>query len=232
MMQMRDGNPTSSSQGERAHQTDVAEIYRGVRGAGHSRRRDHPAGGGRAGTTITIARDRTEGTDLGRRRIVSRRGSKRMHDVMAGHVESGYVPGLVTLLSRRGETHVDVIGTTAFESDEPMRRDTHLPHRLGDQTDRGRGGDDPGRGGPAAPRRPGRSTAAGAGQSPGVAHPGEPARRHRARQPADHVARLVDLPAGVRGGLRSLRASTRSRRRSRRRELPLVRTCPRFRPTS
>jgi CubicO group peptidase (beta-lactamase class C family) len=49
---------------------------------------------------------------------------ERMHDVMAGHVESEFVPGLVTLLSRRGETHVDVIGTTAFDSDEPMRRDT------------------------------------------------------------------------------------------------------------
>jgi CubicO group peptidase (beta-lactamase class C family) len=49
---------------------------------------------------------------------------ERMHDVMAGHVERGFVPGLVTLLSRRGETHVDVIGTMAFDSDKPMRRDT------------------------------------------------------------------------------------------------------------
>ncbi|HLL49755.1 MAG TPA: serine hydrolase domain-containing protein, partial [Thermomicrobiales bacterium] len=48
----------------------------------------------------------------------------RIHDVMAGHVESGYVPGLITLVSRRGETQVDVIGTTAFDNDEPMRRDT------------------------------------------------------------------------------------------------------------
>lgn len=49
---------------------------------------------------------------------------ERMHETMAGHVESGYLPGLVTLVSRRGETHVDVIGTTAFEDGEPMRRDT------------------------------------------------------------------------------------------------------------
>jgi CubicO group peptidase (beta-lactamase class C family) len=49
---------------------------------------------------------------------------ERMHDVMASYVESKYVPGLVTLLSRRGETHVDVIGATAFNSDEPMQRDT------------------------------------------------------------------------------------------------------------
>lgn len=34
----------------------------------------------------------------------------RMHDVMAGYVERGEVPVLVTLVSRRGEVHVDVIG--------------------------------------------------------------------------------------------------------------------------
>jgi CubicO group peptidase (beta-lactamase class C family) len=34
----------------------------------------------------------------------------RLHDVMAGHVERGDVPGLVTLVSRRGEAHVDGIG--------------------------------------------------------------------------------------------------------------------------
>jgi hypothetical protein len=33
-----------------------------------------------------------------------------MHDVMAGFVERGDVPGLVTLASRRGEVHVDAIG--------------------------------------------------------------------------------------------------------------------------
>jgi CubicO group peptidase (beta-lactamase class C family) len=48
----------------------------------------------------------------------------RMHDVMAGYVERGEVPGLVTLVSRRGEVHVDVIGTQAFGESPPMRRDT------------------------------------------------------------------------------------------------------------
>ncbi|HEX4204535.1 MAG TPA: serine hydrolase domain-containing protein [Ktedonobacteraceae bacterium] len=48
----------------------------------------------------------------------------RMHDVMAGFVERGKVPGLITLISRRGEVHVDVIGTQAFEDPTPMRRDT------------------------------------------------------------------------------------------------------------
>ena len=47
----------------------------------------------------------------------------RMHDIMAGHVASGRVPGLVTLVSRRGETHADAIGTMAFGSSEPMRQD-------------------------------------------------------------------------------------------------------------
>ena len=48
----------------------------------------------------------------------------RMHDVMASHVERGEVPGVVTLVSRRGEAHVDAIGTQAIGGSEPMRRDT------------------------------------------------------------------------------------------------------------
>jgi len=48
----------------------------------------------------------------------------RMHDVMAGYVERGEVPGLVTLVSRRGEVHVDAIGTQAFADPTSMRRDT------------------------------------------------------------------------------------------------------------
>jgi CubicO group peptidase (beta-lactamase class C family) len=48
----------------------------------------------------------------------------RMHDVMAGYVERGEVPGIVTLVSRRGEVHVDAIGAMAFDASEPIRRDT------------------------------------------------------------------------------------------------------------
>jgi CubicO group peptidase (beta-lactamase class C family) len=48
----------------------------------------------------------------------------RMHDVMAGYVERGEVPGLVTLVSRRGEVHVDAIGMKAVEGLDPIRRDT------------------------------------------------------------------------------------------------------------
>jgi len=55
---------------------------------------------------------------------LSRARLARMHDVMAGYVERGEVPGLVTLVSRRGEVHVDVIGTQAFADPAPMRRDT------------------------------------------------------------------------------------------------------------
>jgi CubicO group peptidase (beta-lactamase class C family) len=48
----------------------------------------------------------------------------RMRDVMAGHVERGHAPGIVTLVSRRGETHVDAVGTKAVGGGGPMRRDT------------------------------------------------------------------------------------------------------------
>jgi CubicO group peptidase (beta-lactamase class C family) len=47
-----------------------------------------------------------------------------MHDVMIGYVERGEVPGLVTLVSRRGEVYIDVIGRKAIEDSAPMRRDT------------------------------------------------------------------------------------------------------------
>jgi len=49
---------------------------------------------------------------------------KRLHGVMTGYVERGEVPGLVTLVARRGEGHVDAIGAMAAGSEEPMRRDT------------------------------------------------------------------------------------------------------------
>src|SRR5688572_33166159 len=55
---------------------------------------------------------------------LSRARLGRMHDIMAGHVESGEVPGLVTLVSRRGEVHVDAIGAQAVGGSEAMRRDT------------------------------------------------------------------------------------------------------------
>src|SRR5215208_4342524 len=48
----------------------------------------------------------------------------RMHDVMAGHVERGEVPGIVTLVSRQDEVHVDAIGMKAIGDSDPMQHDT------------------------------------------------------------------------------------------------------------
>jgi CubicO group peptidase (beta-lactamase class C family) len=48
----------------------------------------------------------------------------RMHDVMAGYVERGDVPGIVTLVSRRGDVHVDASGMKAVGGSDPIRRDT------------------------------------------------------------------------------------------------------------
>ena len=48
----------------------------------------------------------------------------RMHDVLADHVQRGEVPGIVTLVSRRGEVHVDAIGMKAAGGREPIGRDT------------------------------------------------------------------------------------------------------------
>src|SRR5689334_20900846 len=47
----------------------------------------------------------------------------RMREVMAGYVERGDVPGLVALVSRHGEVHVEVLGRQAVGG-APMRRDT------------------------------------------------------------------------------------------------------------
>jgi CubicO group peptidase (beta-lactamase class C family) len=47
----------------------------------------------------------------------------RLRDRMAAHVERGAVPGAVTLVGRRGATHVEAIGEMALGG-PPMRRDT------------------------------------------------------------------------------------------------------------
>lgn len=48
----------------------------------------------------------------------------RMKAVLAGHVEQGKVPGLVAAVSRRGEVHVEVLGTKTAGGDDPVERDT------------------------------------------------------------------------------------------------------------
>jgi CubicO group peptidase (beta-lactamase class C family) len=55
---------------------------------------------------------------------LSRARLGRMHDVMARYVERGSVPGLVTLLDRHGQTHVDAIGMRRIDGSEPIRRGT------------------------------------------------------------------------------------------------------------
>jgi len=46
-----------------------------------------------------------------------------MHDVLAGHVERGDVPGLVGLVSRRGEVHVEVAGAQSTGG-HPIKRNS------------------------------------------------------------------------------------------------------------
>ena len=48
----------------------------------------------------------------------------RLHKSMTGYVEHGEVPGIITLVSRHGEVHVDVVGNKSLNSSDPMRRDT------------------------------------------------------------------------------------------------------------
>ncbi|MCO6004282.1 beta-lactamase family protein [Actinoallomurus purpureus] len=48
----------------------------------------------------------------------------RLREVLAGHVESGKIPGLVALVSRGEETHVETIGTMRHDGGAPMSRDT------------------------------------------------------------------------------------------------------------
>ncbi|TMR89692.1 serine hydrolase domain-containing protein [Nonomuraea basaltis] len=51
-------------------------------------------------------------------------GLRRLREVLARHVESGKIPGLVALVSRGGQTHVEAIGTMRHDGGAPMRRDT------------------------------------------------------------------------------------------------------------
>ncbi|NUW35799.1 beta-lactamase family protein [Nonomuraea sp. SMC257] len=54
----------------------------------------------------------------------SKAGLRRLREVLTRHVESGRIPGLVALVSRGEETHVEAIGTMRHDGGAPMRRDT------------------------------------------------------------------------------------------------------------
>jgi CubicO group peptidase (beta-lactamase class C family) len=51
-------------------------------------------------------------------------GRQQVCDAMAARVARGELPGLVTVLARGDEVHVDAIGSYAFDGAVPMRRDT------------------------------------------------------------------------------------------------------------
>ena len=48
----------------------------------------------------------------------------RLRNVMAGYVARGEVPGLVALVSRRGEAYVEALGVKALGGSDPVQRDT------------------------------------------------------------------------------------------------------------
>ena len=48
----------------------------------------------------------------------------RLHDILAGHVGDGHAPGFVSVVSRRGEAHVDVFGSSAVSDGSAMQRNT------------------------------------------------------------------------------------------------------------
>jgi CubicO group peptidase (beta-lactamase class C family) len=50
-------------------------------------------------------------------------GLRRLHDRLAAHTDSGQVPGLVALLARGDDVHVEVLGHAALDDPAPLRRD-------------------------------------------------------------------------------------------------------------
>lgn len=55
---------------------------------------------------------------------LSRRRLGRLHNSLAAYVERREVPGVVTLVSRRGEVYIDAIGNKSLDGADPMQRDT------------------------------------------------------------------------------------------------------------
>ncbi len=48
----------------------------------------------------------------------------RLHRVLSGYVERKEIPGLVALVSRRNDVHIETLGTLALGQPAPMQRDT------------------------------------------------------------------------------------------------------------
>ncbi|WP_445269966.1 serine hydrolase domain-containing protein [Streptomyces sp. DSM 41634] len=55
---------------------------------------------------------------------LSEAGLRRLREVLQAHVESKKIPGLVALVGRGEETHVEAIGTMRHDGGMPMSRDT------------------------------------------------------------------------------------------------------------
>ncbi|MFC7646312.1 serine hydrolase [Streptosporangium lutulentum] len=54
----------------------------------------------------------------------SEAGLRRLRDVLERHVESKKIPGLVALVGRGDQTHVEALGTMRHDGGAPMSRDT------------------------------------------------------------------------------------------------------------
>jgi CubicO group peptidase (beta-lactamase class C family) len=63
-------------------------------------------------------------TAVDQSRGFSQEGLRRLRDVLTRHVDSSRIPGLVALVSRGDETHVEAIGTMRHDGGPPMQRDT------------------------------------------------------------------------------------------------------------
>jgi CubicO group peptidase (beta-lactamase class C family) len=55
---------------------------------------------------------------------LTKSGLERMRHLLSGHVERNEMPGLVALISHHDDTHVETMGTLAFDKSAPMKRDT------------------------------------------------------------------------------------------------------------
>ena len=51
-------------------------------------------------------------------------GLDRLHAAMAARIDRGELPGMVILIAEDDHVRVDALGAKAFDSPEPMRRDT------------------------------------------------------------------------------------------------------------
>ena len=54
----------------------------------------------------------------------SQQGLERVSRVLSGHVEEGHVPGLVSLIARRGDVQVNALGIKTAAGREPIEPDS------------------------------------------------------------------------------------------------------------